>query len=119
MIEGILQILAFWLCSLMLFTFVFCFSLSVSLFQSFIHPWYSSHLSLYFLCKGYHFIPWSQLLIKVHKFKFLYQLAIVFSSIYQHHMGLPKLVNPSKSQIECIIFPAKVYSSFFHHPLTY
>lgn len=71
-----------------------------------------SSLSLYLLYKGHHWIPWSQLLVRVSKFDFLYQLATVFSSVYQHiHIDLPNLLNPNRSQIEFIF----LLSHFFSH----
>lgn len=98
---------------------------SISLFESFIHPWHCSHLSLYVLYKGLHFISWSQLLIRVNKFEFLYQIATVFSSIYEHlYKDLSNLLNSHKSQTE-FIFPANTFSSLMliiwklHHPSTY
>ena len=60
-----------------------------------------SSLFLYLLYKGHHWIPWSQLLIRVHKFDFLCLLATVFSSVYQCScMDLSNLLNPNMSQTE-------------------
>ena len=70
-----------------------------------------SSLFLYLLYKGHHWIPWSRLLTRVHKFDFLCQLATVFSSVYQLTcMDLPNLLNPNKSQTE-FIFPKSFLSS--------
>ena len=103
--------LALWLCSLELcHIFFFLFFVYFS-FPKFHPSVLLSSLFLYLLYKGHHWIPWTRLLTRVHKFDFLCQLATVFSSVYQLTcMDLPNLLNPNKSQTE-FIFPKSFLSS--------